>query len=301
MSSPTVSVVIPAYNREDVLTASVDSVLRQTWTDFEVLIVDDGSTDATREIAESMTDPRIRVVATSGNTGASGARNVGVAHAVGDWVAFQDSDDEWLPRKLEKQMAPLLADGSDAIAGYCGMVVTGRHFQSEGERPQTLYIPNQRHKAVSGDIRNTLLTASLVSTQTLIVRRDLLAEVGGFDEALPALVDWDLTLRLAQHGSFSFIDEPLVLQFFSQNSLTQNLDKRLTARRAIIGKHRALFEAAPDALAYQYRSLAGEERRRGNIAAASEAIAAARKQQPLNLHLALISVYLRARRLFGRD
>ena len=96
--SPPVSVVIPAYNRAATIGAAIDSVLRQTWEDFELVVVDDGSTDGTLAAARAVTDPRLRVVAAPHNLGAAGARNLGVAEARGTWIAFQDSDDEWLPR-----------------------------------------------------------------------------------------------------------------------------------------------------------------------------------------------------------
>ena len=107
--TPPVSVVIPAYNRAATIGAAIESVLRQTWEDFELVVVDDGSTDGTLEAARRIADPRLRVVAAPHNMGAAGARNLGVAEARGTWIAFQDSDDEWLPEKLAKQMARLAA------------------------------------------------------------------------------------------------------------------------------------------------------------------------------------------------
>ena len=118
---PAVSVVLPAYNRADSIRLAIDSVLRQSFTDFELIIVDDASTDGTRAVAEAVADPRVRVIAHPANRGASAARNSGVAAARAPFVAFQDSDDEWLPRKLEKQMARLLAPGAGYVAAYCGM------------------------------------------------------------------------------------------------------------------------------------------------------------------------------------
>ena len=108
-ASPPVSVVIPAYNREATIVAAIDSVLGQSFGDFELLVVDDGSRDGTLAAARSVADPRVRVIAAEQNGGAAAARNLGATQARGDWIAFQDSDDEWLPRKLEKQMARLHA------------------------------------------------------------------------------------------------------------------------------------------------------------------------------------------------
>ena len=104
-ASPSVSIVIPAYNRADSIVAAIESVLRQTWTDFELIVVDDGSTDGTVAAARRIDDPRLRLTEGRVNRGAAAARNLGAAEARGGWIAFQDSDDEWLPEKLEKQMA----------------------------------------------------------------------------------------------------------------------------------------------------------------------------------------------------
>ena len=132
---PSVSVVIPAYNRAATIVAAIDSVLRQTWTDFELIVVDDGSTDGTLAAAAAVADPRLRLVPAPRNLGAAGARNLGVEEARGTWIAFQDSDDEWLPEKLAKQMARLATppaaggngDGREGGWGgcYCGLLTVG--------------------------------------------------------------------------------------------------------------------------------------------------------------------------------
>src|SRR5262245_12992873 len=107
--SPAVSVVLPAYNRAGSIGGAIPSVLRQTWADFELIVIDDGSEDGTLEAAAGIRDPRLRLIAGQSNRGAAAARNRGAAVARADWIAFQDSDDEWLPEKLEKQMARLAA------------------------------------------------------------------------------------------------------------------------------------------------------------------------------------------------
>lgn len=297
--SPTVSIVIPAYNRADSIRRAVESVLRQTWQDFELLIVDDCSSDETIAEVKKMDDPRIRLLSTPQNMGPSGARNVGIKAAVGDWVAFQDSDDEWLPEKLELQMARLLAPEATHIAAYCGMIAVGSATSEDAGatgRAQTKYIPNSDQTNVEGDILHALLTASLVSTQTLIARRDMLDKVDGFDEILPSLVDWDCVLRLAQLGTFAFVDTPLVIQYFSPNSVTRERWRRAQSRRTIVKKHHDLMAKKPGALARHYRSIAGEERRIGQFADARQAIGMARKHSPFNLRLWLISLALIGRK-----
>ena len=128
----------------------IESVLRQTFADFEVLVVDDGSTDGTRAAAEAVADPRVRVIAHDRNRGASAARNTGIREARAAWVAFQDSDDEWLPLKLAKQMARLDAGGF--VAAYCGMVVIGSPDDAGRGRPKIPYVPRPDITHVEGDI-----------------------------------------------------------------------------------------------------------------------------------------------------
>jgi GT2 family glycosyltransferase len=215
-----------------------------------------------------------------------------VAAASGTWVAFQDSDDEWLPRKLECQMARLTAPGADYVAAYCGMMVVGRPERIEGERLVLRYIPKPSYRHVEGDILPTLLTASLVSTQTLVVRRDVLLDVGGFDEAMPALIDAECVLRLAQRGRFAFVDSPLVLQFFSPNSITLDRRRRLEAQTRIMEKHAALFDRNPRAKAARWYDIAGAHRHFGEIGAARAAMARARAAQPTKPMLWAMSAWL---------
>ncbi len=272
--TPAVSVVIPAYNRASTIRPAIESVLRQSISDIEVIIVDDGSTDETADVAEAMDDPRLRVLRQPHNSGAAAARNAGVAAARGALVAFQDSDDEWLPLKLEKQLA-LLRRLDRPVAVYCGMLVVvglGEDPGRGGRRGQLDYLPTLTLSGVDGDILPQLLRRSFVSTQTLIAPRETLRAIGGFDETLPALEDWDCALRLAQRGPIGLVDEPLVLQRFSPNSITR-LARRLTeARERIVEKHAALMAAEPGCLSHHHRAVAGGWRRAGDFARANAAI-----------------------------
>jgi glycosyltransferase involved in cell wall biosynthesis len=293
---PAVSVVLPAYNRAGSILAAVDSVLGQTFRDFELLVVDDGSSDGTMASLEGISDPRVRLLANPRNMGAGAARNTGIRAARAVWVAFQDSDDEWLPQKLEKQMARLDALGRAHVAVYCGMAVVGElDSPSAADAPgrTTLrYIPDPHLSVVEGNIRPALLRESLVSTQTLIARLESLLAIGGFDESLPALEDWDLALRLAALGPFAFVDEPLVMQHFSANSITRYRDRRLIARQKIVAKHLPELQAEPALLARHYRAIAGEQRRLGLIAEARASLAEARSLKPFDPKLWALSAYL---------
>ena len=294
--SPAVTVVIPVFNRTDTIGAAVESVLEQTYSDLELLVVDDGSTDRTLDTLATISDPRLRVLASPRNMGVSAARNRGIREARGDWVAFQDSDDLWLPDKLERQMARIAEAGADCVGGYCGMLIVGTTLNASGAEA---YYPPPGIGQREGDILEMLLKVSLISTQTLVARREALDGIGGFDEELPALVDWDCVLRLARLGKFAFVDKPLVKQFFSENSITRSREKRAFAKERIVAKNLDLLSARPAVLAGHYRSISGERRRLGDVAGARESIANALRTQPLDPRLWVISAYLAISSLFA--
>jgi glycosyltransferase involved in cell wall biosynthesis len=290
--APSVSVVIPAFNRVGTIRAAVESVLSQSHADFELLVVDDGSSDGTMDRLADIDDMRLRLLSHPHNMGVSAARNTGIRNASGAWVAFQDSDDEWMPRKLEKQMARIASLGPDCVGGYCGMTIVGSPSTLPSETSSERYYPDETLGIREGDILSALLRTSLISTQTLVARRDLLTRIGGFDEALPALVDWDCVLRLARLGRFAFVDEPLVRQYFSENSITRSREKRAFARERIVEKNMDLFQQQPEVLAKQYRSIAGEKRRLGDLSGARSVIRKALDARPFDFRLWAIFSYL---------
>jgi glycosyltransferase involved in cell wall biosynthesis len=279
-------------NRADTIVVAVNSVLAQSFADLEVIVVDDGSTDGTPEIVKAIQDSRLRVIVHPENRGVSAARNTGIKAALAPWIAFQDSDDEWLPAKLERQMARIAQQGPHCVGGYCGMIIVGSAALG-GEGPATeRYHPGPEFDPREGDILQSLLRDSLISTQTLVARRDLLLEIGGFDEALPALVDWDCVLRLARRGPFAFVDEPLVRQYFSQNSITRSRKKRIIARERVVTKNLDILKQHPILLAQHYRSIAGEMRRVGDMAGARSLMARALRIRPLDPGLWVRLAYL---------
>jgi GT2 family glycosyltransferase len=161
------------------------------------------------------------------------------------------------------------------------------------------YYPDASLGAREGNLLEALLRRSLISTQTLIVRRDALLKIGGFDESLPALEDWDCVLQLARLGSFAFVDEPLVKQYFSPNSITRNRAKWALARERVVAKNLDLLRPRPEVLTLHYRSIAGEYRRLGHLAEAKSAIRKALGATPGDPKLWLLMAYLAARNLIA--
>lgn len=257
---PAVSVVIPTYNRAHSIERSIQSVLRQTFADFELIIVDDGSTDGTQDLVRAIKDPRVRLVSMPQNGGPGAARNLGIREAVADWVAFQDSDDEWLPEKLERQMARALEPGSNWVAVYCGMVTIGSVIDQAATRNQIRFRPGPDITLVEGDIRPSLFRTSFVSAQMLMARRSALETIGGFDSSFRVLEDWDLALRLAAIGRFAFVDQPLVLQRFSVDSVTRDGMQWVPARARLYAKHHEAMMAFPEILFNHYHQLSNQFR-----------------------------------------
>lgn len=254
--TPAVSVVIPTWRRADSIRRAVDSVLRQTWRDLEVIVVDDASGDGTLEVLAQVADPRLWVLSHAANAGACAARNTGVRAARADWIAFQDSDDEWLPEKLDRQMARLAdaaPDGRPWAGVYCAMLSVDR--PPEGGHPRVFHLPRPAHR-LEGDLSAELLEGNLISTQTLVARRAALIEAGLFDESLPKMQDWDLALRLAPLGPIAYVETPLVVQTFSENSLTRARDKRFAGYAGVLAKHAAAFAAHPAVLARHCQAMA---------------------------------------------
>ncbi|RNF39517.1 glycosyltransferase family 2 protein [Planococcus salinus] len=223
------SIIIPTYNRAELLKKAVVSLLSQTHQNIEIIIVDDCSTDNTSEVVSRMTDPRILYIKHQTNKGGASARNTGIAHATGEYVGFLDSDDQWLPEKLEKQLQVFRRDPE------IGVVYTGLRVTSESGVLREM-IPVFR-----GKILSKLLQFNCIdTTSSIIVKKELLDKIGGFDAAFPSCQDWDLYLRLAQITRFDFVQEPLVLFF-------QHSGERITSnKKAVQQGHIFIYEKYRD-------------------------------------------------------
>jgi len=220
LQTPLVSVVIPTYNRAATLPRAIKSVLSQDYTNLELIIVDDASTDGTHEILSKLDDPRVRVIVHEENTGFAGALNTGAYAARGEFVAFQDSDDEWLDGKLSRQMNEFSRTPKDCVCVYCIKIVYGRDSNYVRGKRRILCVPGPDIEMVSGNLRLSLAEKNIVSTQTIVCKKDALMRVNGFDERLYNSVDWDFVSRLATEGSFGFVDEPLVNTYIQKDSIS---------------------------------------------------------------------------------
>ncbi|UWR25829.1 glycosyltransferase [Sulfitobacter sp. S223] len=289
-----VSVIIPCRDRQATIAEAVQSVLSQDYTPLEVIVIDDGSRDGTLDVLAAMSDPRLVVLDNKGSQGPSGARNYGVKQAHGDWIAFQDSDDVWLPERLSRQMDRLKQ--SNHIAGFCAMVIKA---DTAPQSPATGRVPKHTIGPLSENMLPALLRGSFISTQMLILRRDIFDELGGFDEDFPALVDWELMLRVSKRGTIDFLDEELVIQRMSDNSVTRSVEKRSLAQRLVMRKHKALFEQDPPANAQHHRRISGGLRALGDYTDARRHAVRALRAQPFAIANAVSLVRALARGWLG--
>jgi glycosyltransferase involved in cell wall biosynthesis len=235
---PLVSVIIPTYNRARMIKEAVDSVLAQDFKDFELIVVDDGSTDNTSDVLSSYADD-ISIFYQE-NKGVSAARNRGIAEASGQFIAFLDSDDLWLPKKLTTQVE-FFNQTPDAL-----ICQTAEVWIRNGIRVN----PKKRHKKFSGIIFEPSLALCLVSPSAVMMRQELLDSAGSFDETLPVCEDYDLWLRISCRFPVYLIEIPLIIKrggHDDQLSKGAGLDKfRIKAIEKIIktgilsdGQHQA--------------------------------------------------------------
>jgi glycosyltransferase involved in cell wall biosynthesis len=224
---PRVSVIIPTYNRAAMVKEAAAAVLAQTYRDFELLVVDDGSTDGTREALAAFAG-EIRVLPSPSRRGVSAARNLGIAATQGEWLAFLDSDDLWLPEKLARQMAFMAAHPQFLLSQ------TEETWVRRGVRVN----PPSTHRKEGGRLFLRSLERCLVSPSAVVLHRRLLEEHGGFDEDLPAAEDYDLWLRLSWRYEVGLVPEPLVIKrggHEDQLSRQWGLDRyRIQALRKIL-------------------------------------------------------------------
>jgi glycosyltransferase involved in cell wall biosynthesis len=239
--SPRVSVIIPTYNRSWCLSEAIDSVLAQTFQDMEVIVVDDGSTDETPALL-SRYDDRLRCLRQT-NQGVSAARNHGIQAAGGELITFLDSDDLWQSDKLIRQV-DYFDRQPDAL-----ICQTEETWIRRGVRVN----PKHRHRKPSGWIFEASLALCLVSPSAVMMRRELLEEMGGFDESLPACEDYDLWLRVSLRHPIHLIDDPLVIKrggHDDQLSRKHSLDRyRIQSLVKIIGSETLATDQAQAATA----------------------------------------------------
>ena len=196
-----ISVIIPTYNRKHTLSRSIGSVLSQTTKPLEIIVVDDGSTDGTRDWI-SAEYPTVKYIYQN-NSGVSSARNNAIRNTRGEWIAFLDSDDEWLPNKLEQQIN-LIQDYPEYILCHSNEI-----WIRNGRRVNQM----KKHKKFGGEVFEKCLDICRISPSSALIKKSILEKIGYFDESLEVCEDYDLWLRLTAKHKILFIDEPLIVKY----------------------------------------------------------------------------------------
>ena len=218
--NPLVSVVIPTHNRSHLVINAINSVLQQTYTNFECIVVDDASKDDTEKVVRSLNNDRIIYIKHSFNKHVSAARNTGIQKSKGELIAFLDDDDIWLPTKLEKQVTYFENVPESIGMLYCWM----EFFNDEGK------IVRKHNPKLKGNVfRYVLDSIGIGGCSSLIVRREVTENIGGFDEELPRGNDGDFIRRVCQNFEVDYVPEVLVKMFIAHGSerISDNSEKGL--------------------------------------------------------------------------
>ena len=225
---PKVTVIIPTYNRSVLLPRSIRSVLNQTFQDFELIVVDDGSKDDSEEVVRGFEDKRIRYIRHEKNKGGSAARNTGIKAAQGEYIGLLDDDDEWLPEKLEKQISKFqgLSEGYGVV--YSGFSYV---YEKKGE------IISNNVPILRGNVYDSLIKGCILGSPTPVIKKICFQKAGFFDETLPSCQDWDMWIRISKNYNFDFVPDILAKHYVHGVQISVDLNLKIVAREKLIEKY----------------------------------------------------------------
>lgn len=222
-----ISVVIPTYNRASIISETIHSILNQTYSDLEIIVVSDGKSNDTRQIIEGFKDRRLRYYEIEHSGRPSVPRNFGMKQAKGQYLAFCDDDDIWMPEKLELQLAKIVEDDRIGLV-YAQCLVPN----AKGD----IVIPSQGKEGFV--FKELFLTYNFIPNSTVLIKREVIQKVGGFDEdiRLKAIEDFDLWLRITQQYKVGFIDKIMAVHKYSSDSISKGTLRKLKREYLIAWK-----------------------------------------------------------------
>src|SRR3972149_11623830 len=253
---PKVSVIITTHNRGHLVSKAIQSVMNQTYQNFEMVIVDDGSTDNTEKIVKGFGDEKIQYIRHESNKRVSAARNTGIQMAKGKYIALLDDDDEWFPTKLEKQVKKFEESSERTGLIYTGVIVkSGNTGEVFGEMLPTL----------RGKLYMDFINRNIIPTSSSMIRKTCFQEVGFFDESITFDEDWDLWIRISKRYEFDYIPEVLVSYYIHGIQITAKLDVKIRGRERFIKKHYLDFSKYPSILAKHLKRVGKWHAISGNV------------------------------------
>ncbi|MFH0846035.1 MAG: glycosyltransferase family 2 protein [Patescibacteria group bacterium] len=292
--NPKISVIIPTHNRPELLERAIQSVLCQTFQDFEIIVIDDGLEKRADKIISQISDERIQYIQNIKNLGASASRNVGINKAKGKYITFLDDDDEFYPEKIEKQYQIIEASFEKIDFVYC---IVDVYSQQSGD-----FIYTQKHdfkEGVQSFFEEALSLKMAVATPSIFCKKKKVLEIGGFDENFPNAEDKDFFIRLSKNSQGFFINQSLVkVNFFDEkeNRLSGNLKSRIIGREMLIKKYNTDLFKRPKILGKHLFLLAFLYQEDGNLKKTQELFFQAWKLDKTNfifLKQILKNLYLR--------
>ncbi len=240
---PLVSVIITTYNRKNLLIKAVKSVLSQTYKRIELIIVDDCSTDGTNELIKTIDDERVKCIHHTDNMGVHQSRNDGILNSNGEYIAFLDDDDEWLPKKIERQLHCFMNSDKEL-----GLVYTGYYTAINGE------IKSRNSPKRRGYLREILTNQNLVATSTVLTRSICFKKVGLF-EYMPFVEDWDMWMRISEFFEFDYVPEPLCIYNIHVDQVTSNPMCKIIGQEIMLNKYYELWKNTPNRITNSLNSL----------------------------------------------
>ncbi|MER3445447.1 MAG: glycosyl transferase [Candidatus Dadabacteria bacterium] len=233
---PRVSVIIPTYNRAEFLCSAITSVLNQTFQDFEIIVVDDASNDGTYEVVSSFNGNGIKYIRHKINRGGAAARNTGIRASTGEYIAFLDDDDEWMPEKLQMQVDLLQISPPEVGAVYTGYLIIDR---VKGE------IVDRKTATKRRDLSNELILSNYLGAagSSILLRRGCFEKVGLFDKGLSSSQDYDMWIRIPREFHFDCVEKSLIKYHFHKNRISNNLIALINGREMLLKKYSQFFES----------------------------------------------------------
>lgn len=288
---PLISCVLPTCNRAAKLTNAVESVLSQTYSNLEILIVDDQSVDNTREIVAALKEKDSRISYLFNPVkGANNARNFGIENARGQYIAFLDDDDIWMESKLKKQVEIMLSLDSKYGVVYCTFArkkVNGSVLRQH---------PSRFSRIENGDILERLLKRNFITTSTLLVKTEAFEKCGKFNPQYKSFQDWELLTRIACDYYFYYVDEVLVNVYESNDSITLNKKGRVITKYMHLKQFMHLYETRHRLLSHRYSDLGFTLVKLKRPGFARKFLQRSLKYNPLNIEALLLLLMLKFRK-----